>query len=301
MKDVIYVENYYFVTVKEASIKFKNVIDKTEKFYLLDEVEAIIFDHPKCYFSHKLVIKCIESNIAVIFCDKKHSPLTQLISNYGMVNRLKRIQTQFRISTRSKERIWKKIVVSKIANQVQCLENNSHRENIAKLIEIKKEVKTGDRNNREAIAARIYFRDLYGPQFKRGRYNDIINSGLNYGYAILRAFIKKELALHGFEMSLGIKHQSVENPFNLADDIIEVFRPFVDDLVYNMKIKGDVHEFDVEYKKMILKVLYENCVIDKKVVKLLDSIKITIHSLIRCYEEDTPSFLLLPKMIEVGN
>lgn len=71
MKDVIYVENHYFVTVKENSIKFRNVIDRSEKFYLFEEIEAIIFDHYKSYFSHKLVIKCIENDIAIIFCDKK--------------------------------------------------------------------------------------------------------------------------------------------------------------------------------------------------------------------------------------
>ena len=70
MKDVIYVENHYFVTVKENSIKFRNVIDKSEKFYLFEEIEAIIFDHYKSYFSHKLVIKCIENDIAIIFVIK---------------------------------------------------------------------------------------------------------------------------------------------------------------------------------------------------------------------------------------
>ncbi|HCA7020851.1 TPA: CRISPR-associated endonuclease Cas1, partial [Staphylococcus pseudintermedius] len=109
MKDVIYVENHYFVTVKENSIKFRNVIDKSEKFYLFEEIEAIIFDHYKSYFSHKLVIKCIENDIAIIFCDKKHSPLTQLISSYGMTHRLQRIQSQFQLSGRTRDRIWKKI------------------------------------------------------------------------------------------------------------------------------------------------------------------------------------------------
>ncbi|MCE5772838.1 type II CRISPR-associated endonuclease Cas1 [Staphylococcus pseudintermedius] len=301
MKDVIYVENHYFVTVKENSIKFRNVIDKSEKFYLFEEIEAIIFDHYKSYFSHKLVIKCIENDIAIIFCDKKHSPLTQLISSYGMTHRLQRIQSQFQLSGRTRDRIWKKIVVNKIINQSKCLENNLHNENVKSLVNLAKDVSSGDKSNKEAQAARIYFKDLYGKQFKRGRYNDIINSGLNYGYSILRSFIKKELALHGFEMSLGINHRSKENPFNLADDIIEVFRPFVDNIVYEIVFKKNINTFDVNEKKLLLNVLYEKCIIDKKVVRLLDSVKIVIQSLIRCYEENTPTYLLLPKMIEVGN
>lgn len=301
MKDVIYVENHYFVTVKENSIKFRNVIDKSEKFYLFEEIEAIIFDHYKSYFSHKLVIKCIENDIAIIFCDKKHSPLTQLISSYGMTHRLQRIQSQFQLSGRTRDRIWKKIVVNKIINQSKCLENNLHNENVKLLVNLAKDVSTGDKSNKEAQAARIYFKDLYGKQFKRGRYNDIINSGLNYGYSILRSFIKKELALHGFEMSLGIKHQSKENPFNLADDIIEVFRPFVDNIVYEIVFKNNIKTFDINEKKLLLNVLYEKCIIDKKVVRLLDSVKIVVQSLIKCYDENAPTPLSLPKMIEVGN
>ena len=191
MKNIIYVENHYFVTAKDNSIKFRNIIDKTEKFYFFSDIEAIIFDHYRSYFSHKLVIKCMQNNIAILFCDNKHSPMTQLLSEYGMSNRIQRIQTQFRFSGRSKERVWKKIVVGKIINQARCVENNIDKSKSIVLKELAKEVKPGDNNNREAIAAKIYFRDLYGPQFKRGRYNDIINSALNYGYSIIRSFIKE--------------------------------------------------------------------------------------------------------------
>lgn len=218
-----------------------------------------------------------------------------------MVNRLKRIQSQFQLSGRTKDRIWKKIVINKIFNQTRCLENNLHNENVKLMLGFAKEVSSGDKSNKEAHATRIYFKDLFGKQFKRGRYNDVINSGLNYGYSILRSFINKELAIHGFEMSLGIKHQSKENPFNLADDIIEVFRPFVDNIVYEIVFKKNIDTFDINEKKLLLNVLYERCIIDKKVVRLLDSVKIVIQSLIRCYEENTPTYLLLPKMIEVGN
>lgn len=301
MKNIIYVENNYFVTAKDNSIKFRNIIDKTEKFYFFSDIEAIIFDHYRSYFSHKLVIKCMQNNIAILFCDNKHSPMTQLLSEYGMSNRIQRIQTQFRFSGRSKERVWKKIVVGKIINQARCVENNIDKSKSIVLKELAKEVKPGDNNNREAIAAKIYFRDLYGPQFKRGRYNDIINSALNYGYSIIRSFIKRELAIHGFEMSLGIKHHSTENPFNLADDVIEVFRPFVDNMVYNIVMKDGVKVFDTKEKKVLLNVLFEKCIIDKKIVRLLDSIKIMIDSLIRCYKENTATYLLIPKMIEVGN
>ena len=111
--------------------------------------------------------------------------------SYGMTHRLQRIQSQFQLSGRTRDRIWKKIVVNKIINQSKCLENNLHNENVKLLVNLAKDVSSGDKSNKEAQAARIYFKDLYGKQFKRGRYNDIINSGLNYGYSILRSFIKR--------------------------------------------------------------------------------------------------------------
>lgn len=302
MKDIIYVENHYFVTVKNESLKFKNVIEKNERFYLLDDIEALVFDSPRSYYSQKLIIKCIEYNILILFCDLKHTPIAEIISNFGMINRLQRIQDQLQVLSKTKDRVWKKIVANKITNQAKCIENNVNNMSIVKILcNYSRNVGPGDRTNRESVAARLYFQNLYGKKFKRGRYDDKINSALNYGYSILRSFIKKELAIHGFEMSLGIKHRSTENPYNLADDIIECYRPFVDSMVYDLIFNQHITSFGVTEKKKMLEVLYENCLIDKKIVKLVDSIKITVQSLIRCYEQNTPTHLLLPKLIEVGN
>lgn len=86
-----------------------------------------------------------------------------------MTHRLQRIQSQFQLSGRTRDRIWKKIVVNKIINQSKCLENNLHNENVKLLVNLAKDVSSGDKSNKEAQAARIYFKDLYGKEFKRGR------------------------------------------------------------------------------------------------------------------------------------
>lgn len=302
MKDIIYVENHYFVTVKDDSFKFKNVIDKVEKYFLIGEVEAIIFDHPNSYFSNKLVISCVENYIPLIFCDKQHSPISEISSNFRATNRLERINLQLQLLSKTKDRMWKKIISKKIYNQAKCLENNLIYSNkVRELTEISKEVTAGDRNNREALAARIYFSSLYGSKFKRGRYSDVTNAGLNYGYAIIRTFIKNELTYYGFEMSMGIKHKSLENPFNLSDDIIEVYRPFVDNIVYDLVFNEKIESFEFESKKKLINVLYVNCLVDKKIVRLLDAIKMTVQSLIKCYRTNSPTSLLLPQMIGVDS
>lgn len=186
MKDVIYVENHYFVTVKENSIKFRNVIDKSEKFYLFEEIEAIIFDHYKSYFSYKLVIKCIENNIAIIFCDKKHSPLTQLISSYGMTHRLQRIQSQFQLSGRTRDRIWKKIVVNKIINKskfenlsldIPSLKNQKKISNILSVLDNKIEINKKIIANLEELSQTLFKRWFVDFEFPDENGNPYKSSG----------------------------------------------------------------------------------------------------------------------------
>lgn len=301
MKDVIYVENHYFVTVKEHSIKFRHTIDKSEQYYMLDDIEALIFDHPRSYFTQKLVAKCIEYNIGIIFCDNTHSPIASISSEYRARHRLKRIQSQLQLLGKTKSRLWKKVVVCKIANQSLSLENNrGESEWTRELLKISKDIRGNDKENREALAARIYFRNLYGVNFRRGRYDDIVNSALNYGYAIVRGFIKKELAYHGVEMSLGFHHHSLENPFNLADDLIEPYRPFVDTYVYDLVYNQHVKEFNKDAKRYMLNVLFVQCIIDKQIVRLVDGIKETVNSYIASLDRNSPSPLILPKVIEVG-
>ena len=104
---------------------------------------------------------------------------------------------------------------------------------IERLSEFCEEVEEGDLTNREGLAAKMYFRELFGPNFKRFDY-DIINAGLNYGYAILRSQISKTIVAKGLNPNIGIHHIGYDNFFNLSDDIIEVFRPIIDEYVYKM-------------------------------------------------------------------
>lgn len=301
MKDIVYVEHKHYVSVKNRSIRFVDVVNKEERYMLLDDVEILIFDHIDSYFSSRLVNACMEQNIPILFCDKTHSPQTELVPDFKHVQKLKRLKKQMALSQKVKNRLWRKIVIAKIHNQANCLILEAKKEDEGSFIKLmSKQVTEGDKSNREAYAANRYFVSLFGGEFKRGRYKDPINSGLNYGYALLRALIKRECAIHGLEMSLGIHHESTENPFNLSDDIIEPYRPFVDALVYENIAKLHSIEFTDYIKKELLKVFLEKCVIDNKVYYLTDAIKKTVSSLVACLEEGTTKHLLLPSYIEVG-
>lgn len=301
MKDIIYIKRYFFVTVVRQSFKFVNIIEKEESYIPIEDVDMFIFDHPRSYFSNKLIEVCIKNDIAILFCNSKHQPITSVFSNFGYQRRLKRLLLQMKVQKKTKDRIWKKIIVCKIKNQSDCLRYTAELIDEADFIEkLTGKIENGDQTNREAFAAKRYFNSLYGNKFIRGRYDDAVNASLNYGYALIRAKIRKSLATYGFEQSFGIHHRSTENPFNLSDDIIEVFRPFVDSYVYEFIYQKNVVELSTEHKEQLIALLFENCVIDERITTIFDSIDIVIQSLIVCYENNSASFLKLPKMIEEG-
>lgn len=299
MKDVIYVEHKNFVSVKENSLCFKNLVNQTTKYIPIEDVGFLIFDNIDSYFSNEVVSLCIENDIGIIFCGKNHSPIAEVHSLYGNRRKLVRINAQIALSQRTRFRLWKKIVSAKILNQSMCVlyeTRNTYKSN--ELTLIAKDVKEGDSDNREAYAAHVYFPCLFGSDFNRGRFLDVVNSALNYGYAILRSIIRKELAVAGFEMSIGIFHRSSENPYNLSDDIIEPFRPFVDAIVYREIVLKKIETFDRDQIIKLLSIFVEKCIIDERVFTISDAIKCCVESLIDCIENDSSRNIKLPSFIE---
>ena len=298
LRNIVYVENRQIVTVKKYSLRFLDMVSKEEKFIPFDDIDYLIFDTGNSLFSEKLIEKCLENKISLIFMDKKRAPVALYESIYGQENRLEVLRKQFKATSRFKKRIWKKIVVSKIQNQASCIQECCDDEDMTYLLRgIIQKVNEGDDKNYEAYAARKYFPTLFGSEFKRGRYSDIINSCLNYGYAVLRSVIRNELVIHSLEPSFGIHHDSVNNPYNLSDDIIEPYRPFVDSIVYENVYSKNTNEMD---KKLLIGVLMERCVIDGKVYRLSDAIRLTIESYLRCLDTSTTADLKVPQMIEGG-
>lgn len=266
-----------------------------------DDVDTLIFDNVNGYLSNKLIQKCVEHGISLIFCDEKHSPLLLLDNLYNQKKRFELLNDQLTVGNKVKNRLWSKIVLSKINNQAQCLEETGHSKiNVSLIKSIKNNITEGDKHNVEAYAAREYFPMMFGKNFKRGRYDDIVNASLNYGYSILRALIRKEIVIHGLEPSFGIHHASVENPFNLSDDLIEPYRAFVDELVYESILPKNHEQLDSEDREDIVKILFEKCVIDNKVYCLGGAIKVTVNSYLNCLNNKSSSNLKLPTFIEGG-
>ena len=164
--------------------------------------------------------------ITVFLCDEKHLPNSQILPINQYCRQRKLLMAQYEMGKPLQKQLWQRIVVQKIWNQSECL-RLAGRPGWEELRQMSGEVLSNDGDNREAVAAALYFPHLFGEGFSRGS-DDPRNAALNYGYAILRGGIARNLVVHGLEPCIGIHHRSELNNFNLADDLIEPFRPIVD-------------------------------------------------------------------------
>lgn len=174
-----------------------------EDFWIsLDEISNLIIDDPRCYVSLKLLSKLCEKGINVIFTDDSHMPVGSLVTLYNHSRAVKKIESQMEWSKETKNYLWTEIVRAKIKGQIHTLELIDKREKIPMMRKLLEELSVGDLNNREGIASRIYFKSLFGNQFKRFS-EDIINYSLNYVYQVIRSKISQEIVSCGYLPSVG--------------------------------------------------------------------------------------------------
>nr|WP_278907253.1 type II CRISPR-associated endonuclease Cas1 [Faecalitalea cylindroides] len=177
------------------------------------------------------------------------------------------------------------IVKYKIENQIEILkQNNKSHEVIKKLYEFVDSIELDDRTNREGLAAKMYFRELFGSDFIRFD-DDVINAGLNYGYSIFRSLITSIIVAKGYIANIGIFHKGKQNMFNLSDDIIEVFRPIVDDFVYNTM--RDEILFKQEHREKLIQLTNKKILIDSRKQTIANAINQYLDSIFNYLDGET--------------
>lgn len=192
----------------------------------LEDINCIIIENQTVTVSAYLLQKMADMGITVYVCDEKHLPNAVLLPMVRHSRHFKILKYQIEAGKPLQKRLWQQIVVRKIRNQALCLAYLDL-DGSEELMKMCKEVQSGDRTHVEAKAAAFYFKSLYGLGFSRGN-DHVINSALNYGYAIVRGLIARSIVCYGLEPLIGVFHHSELNNFNLADDMIEPFRPLVD-------------------------------------------------------------------------
>ncbi len=233
---------------------------------------------------------------AVYFCDDKHLPCGILLPLKAHSRQLKVLQYQLSLKKPLIKRLWQQVVRQKIINQAECL-SICNKEGHQELINLSKKVQSGDSTYIEAQAAAKYFKLLFGDDFRR--YNKrsnvdtgIINAALNYGYSIIRGAIARTLVVYGLEPSLGIFHHSETNRFNLADDLLEPFRPIVD-LYTAENICGE--KLTPQYKNELFGILNYEMQFANEKHSVMYSIERLVKSLTAAYQNNTGQ-LVLPKL-----
>ena len=246
MSSVVHITNANELSISNNQLVMSNIgiedVKQVNKISLKD-ILAIIIENCRCKITGILQLRLSEKNIPLIICNEKHQPVLHSLGLYNHFQVTMRINEQVNWLDIKKDEIWEKIVIQKIKNQRNLLQFLEKSENtVAKLEIYEKNIseEKKDVEHQEAIAARMYFQELFGKKFKRFN-DDGINSALNYGYALLRSLISSKIVAKGFHPSLGFHHKSQFNNYNFSDDIIEIFRPMVDYVVYfNQKEEAEL-------------------------------------------------------------
>ena len=225
---------------KSEKLHFKDkqlIIDKDNQSTKipLEDINYILIEDSSTIITTRLLAELGKNAISLIVCDERFDPTSIMYPYNYHFKQLDVFTHQLEIDDSIKNEFWNQIVKRKIENSIRVLEMTSKEEfPISKLNEYINEVIEGDSKNREGLAAKIYFRSIFGSDFIRF-YDDNINAALNYGYTILASAIIRNLAVYGLNTYLGIHHNSKINNFNLAYDFLEPYRSVIDKFVYDNK------------------------------------------------------------------
>ena len=256
---------------------------KKEATIPIEDLGYVVLEDPQITITNGLLMKLVQNKTAVITCDKQHLPCSFFQPLVGHTEQTERMRHQLHASQPLKKQLWQQTVAAKIANQANHLLARSKK--ALKLKRWAKEVKSGDAENHEAIAAAFYFQHLFDIEgFSRNQKGMPPNNLLNYGYAILRVVTARALCATGLLPSVGIFHRNKYNAFCLADDLMEPYRPFVDALVYELVETGcPLEELNTNIKSQLLCIPAMDVVIDGKQSPLMNAMSRTTNSLYECF------------------
>lgn len=245
--------------------------EKTTKIHL-NEIGMLIVESTAVSMTSYLLSELMKNKIKVVFCDEKRNPCSELVSYYGSHDTSSKIRKQIEWTKDDKDHIWTEIVSEKIKQQALMLQRYQ-KEEANMLFEYMEEVEFGDITNREGHAAKVYFNTLFGKKFTRTDENPI-NAALNYGYGIILSIFNREIVSSGYLTQIGLFHDNMFNQFNLSSDLMEPFRPLVDQLVVELKPE----KFETEEKRKMLELLNKEVEICGKMEVVTNAIKIYCRS-----------------------
>ena len=296
IKKTLYFGNPAYLSLRDAQlvIKLPEVVknttlpehfkQKVEKTKPIEDIGVLVLDNKQITITSGVLEALLENNCAVITCDSKSMPIGLMLPLYGNTTQNERFRHQLDASLPLKKQLWQQTIKVKIENQAAVLKKCS-KEEIRCMKVWASEVKSGDSENMEARAAAYYWKNLFSIDgFTRDRNGIPPNNLLNYGYAILRAVVARGLMSSGLLPTLGIHHHNRYNAYCLADDIMEPYRPYIDELVYSIVESGmNYTELSKEIKGQLLTIPTLEVNISGKRSPLMVAVGQTTASLYKCF------------------
>lgn len=260
----------------------------------IEDIGVVIIENQRVNFTIPLINALSNCNVAIILCDGKGMPSNMLMPLEANATQQESYRIQMEASLPTKKRIWKDIIEFKIRNQAAVLDKIGKNGNVLK--PYYSNVLSGDKDNREGIAAKVYWQQMYGSGFCRDRYGEPPNALLNYGYAILRAAVARALLGSGLFPMFGLFHRNRYNAFSLSDDVMEPYRPFVDLAVNEIFEFSSTVELTKDVKRHLVEVLFSDVVIEDKTRPLLVALSFTTASLLRALK-DSKQKIVFPLLV----
>lgn len=271
---------------QQLVLQYPKELGLPEKTVPIEDIGVLILDHQQVVVTQMLLAALLENNVAVITCNEQHMPAGMLLNLDGHTVQTEIFRHQLNASEPLRKNLWMQTIQAKLRNQASMLEQIGIPGDV--LREFAKNVRSGDPDNLEARGAAHYWRHLFPShmQFVRHRHGEPPNNLLNYGYAILRAVVARSLVGSGLLPTLGIHHRNKYNAYCLADDVMEPYRPFVDEIVLKLVVeeRTDAQDLSTALKGKLLQVPTVDVRIDGKKSPLFVAVQRTTASLAQSFQ-----------------
>lgn len=293
IKKTIYLSSASSVSLRNCQMVVSDKETGESRTVPVEDIGIVLAENQQISFTIPLLNALSENGAVVVFCNRAMRPDSILIPLEGNTVQSEVYRLQIKASEPLKKQLWKQIITAKIYNQSSMLKVAGRDGDILKPYYCN--VKSGDSDNREGIAAKLYWDNLFDSQFSRVQETDDgLNSMLNYGYAILRAAMSRAIVGSGLSLSFGLFHKNRYNAFPLADDLMEPYRPYVDCAVWELW-KAGITELTKDAKVRLLRVLTCDTRFDDMIRPLEIGLSMTTASLVRCVSGEDKE-LCLPRM-----
>lgn len=279
---VLLIENPARLSVDLSRICISRENEK-DIFVAPSDIAVVLLHHHTIEFTAQALQLLVQNGAIVLLTDERHHPSGWLTPMYGLPQATLRLNQQLALADDTRKRLWQAVVAARIrseAGTLRALELNG----ALRLERMAAEVLPGDESHHEGQAAKHYWDCLFGKDFKRDKQGaeDALNAALNYGYAVLRALVARELAVASLTPMLGIGHQSHENSFNLADDFMEPYRYLVERCVY--RLRDQLTEFNTHARMSVIAVIKQTVRLGNMDFRLPAAIRESIASFVRVLE-----------------